>query len=611
MSFKTLFTTGLVLANSLTFAQKITTLDEVVIVDDKFESYNKSQVIYRISDSILKRQSGSLTDLLNFQTPIYFKENGYGMVSSPSFRGTTAQQTAVLWNGLPVNSFLLGQTDFNSVSFKSFSSIDIKPGGGSVLGGSGAIGGLILLNNDLKFGDFFTNDLQLGYGSFETFNGNYNLKAATAKFSVHLNFNRRSAANDFDQKGKDWKNTNGQFYANSMNAAFGYKLNKANTLSFYSSLFEDERHFSLTSVHQTPTKYQNSNSRNLLIWNYAKDRFESNLRLAHFEELYNFFEDTAQDAHSSGQVKSNFVKYDAALNLTDQISISGLVNYTQSTGEGQGSGIDKDRRNIADFSLVYKHEISTKLGYEFGATYEYADDFKNPFLYNAGIYYQPVSFYTVKLNHTKNYRIPTFNDLYWQPGGNLDLNPETSFQWDLTQEFKVADFKFSASLFHNKMRDMIQWLPTPQGYWRAENTNKVEVMGLELFSNYKLDVQNHHLEVSASYGYTKSQDLDTKYQLTYVPFHKGTLAVNYRYHRAAVFLQTQYTGKVFTTVDNTSKNAIGGYAVLNTGFLYHIDPKQRYSLGIDIKNVTDVHYENMLNRPMPGVHYNLQLYITL
>src|SRR5690606_21015681 len=71
---------------------------------------NQTQSEIILNDSILKKNQPSLTQLLNFNSPIYFKENGAGMVSSPSFRGTTASQTVVLWNGININSQTTGQT---------------------------------------------------------------------------------------------------------------------------------------------------------------------------------------------------------------------------------------------------------------------------------------------------------------------------------------------------------------------------------------------------------------------------------------------------------------------------------------------------------------------
>ena len=57
----------------------------------------------------------SFTELLRQNTSLYFKEQGAGMTSSVSFRGTNASQTAVLWNGININSQTTGQTDFNNV----------------------------------------------------------------------------------------------------------------------------------------------------------------------------------------------------------------------------------------------------------------------------------------------------------------------------------------------------------------------------------------------------------------------------------------------------------------------------------------------------------------
>ena len=133
------------------------------------------------------------------------------MTSSPSFRGTTSQQTVVVWNGININSQLLGQTDFNTISTRSFNSIDVKAGGGSVVYGSGAIGGTIHLNNDLKFTDIFKNDLQINYGDFNTLSAIYGITAASKKISFDASFTRNSSDNDFKFIGHEGRNTNGQY----------------------------------------------------------------------------------------------------------------------------------------------------------------------------------------------------------------------------------------------------------------------------------------------------------------------------------------------------------------------------------------------------------------
>ena len=58
------------------------------------------------------------------------------------------------------------------------------------------------------------------------------------------------------------------------------------------------------------------------------------------------------------------------------------------------------------------------------------NDFDSPFLYSMGIEQKFNNNYTLSFNTSKNFRIPTFNDLYWQPGGNINLKPENSYQFE-------------------------------------------------------------------------------------------------------------------------------------------------------------------------------------
>ena len=125
MKLKLLFA-FLFLGQSL-FAQNDTIkLNEVVVSDVQLRDNTVSQTVLQLNDSIIHQNQPALTSLLNYNSVIYFKENGYGMVSSASFRGTTAQQTAVLWNGININSQLLGQTDFNTVTTRDFNAISVK-----------------------------------------------------------------------------------------------------------------------------------------------------------------------------------------------------------------------------------------------------------------------------------------------------------------------------------------------------------------------------------------------------------------------------------------------------------------------------------------------------
>lgn len=143
-------------------------LPEVILTDAKLVHFSKGFKLEKLNDSIIERNATSLTETLRYNTSIYFKENGFGMVSSPSFRGTNAAQTAVIWNGININSVFTGQTDFNTISPLNYDEIAIRSGGGGVQYGSGAVGGSIHLNNGYSFKKIDTTQLGLQYGSFST-----------------------------------------------------------------------------------------------------------------------------------------------------------------------------------------------------------------------------------------------------------------------------------------------------------------------------------------------------------------------------------------------------------------------------------------------------------
>lgn len=588
------------------FAQNDTIkLNEVVVSDVQLRDNTVSQTVLQLNDSIIHQNQPALTSLLNYNSVIYFKENGYGMVSSASFRGTTAQQTAVLWNGININSQLLGQTDFNTVTTRDFNSISVKSGGGSVIYGSGAIGGTVHLNNEFQFKDQFRNELYLGYGSFNTINTQYRLNAGSEKWNTQISFSRNSSDNDYPFVGTDEKNTNGQYFNTTVNANIGYKINAKNVLKLYSQFYEDERHFALTSANAIKTKYRNYYTRNLLVWTNYSGAFTSNVKAAILKERYQYYDNIENDNFSFGEVKTFIGKYDVVYSISKNMKLNAIFDYT--INEGEGEGIGEATRKIGSGVLLFKHQVSDSFMYEISGRKEITDAYQSPFLFSAGATYAVTKWYKLKLNGSHNFRIPTFNDLYWKPGGNLNLRPESAYQADFGQEFTFNGLKLTATAYYMKIKDMLRWLPTSEGYWAPVNTDKVQSYGAEVLLDYTKKMGAHELGLKGTYAYTVSEDETTKKQLIYVPYHKLTGAVSYSYKNMAAYYQTLYNGEVFTLSDNDPKYMVKDYLVSNFGIDYSIGKKSQYRLGAQVRNLTNEKYESVVSRLMPGRNYNITL----
>lgn len=581
-------------------------LEELIIEHQKISNQSKSQRTFVLNDSLIDRNVGTFTELLQKNTPVYFKENGYGMVSSPSFRGTTAQQTSVLWNGIKINSALLGQTDFNSTAFKSYDNIVVKPGGGSVLYGSGAIGGTIHLNNQPHFDQPLTNEIQLHYGSFNTQGIHYKVSGGTEKWAVNAHFGFNKSDNDYEWIGKNRKNTNGQFYNVDFGTEIAYQLNSKNTLSLYSSAYNDDRHFALVTPYQTKTKYQNNFNRNMLKWQHKRHRFLNTFYIANIQEAYSYFDQLPTDSRSGGKANMWLFKNESFYQLTQRLKLSGLLEYQKTQGEGTNSGLPFATQEIASLGILASYDLSENNGFEIGLKNEIAKDYQNPFLFSAG-YYLNANHYQLKINTSKNYRIPTFNDLYWQPGGNLNLKPESSYQVDVNNDFRYKNFNANVSTYYIAISDMIRWVPTNAGFWEANNTDKVNVFGTELTLNIHKKWRHQTVGASANYAFTQSINNETNKQMTYTPLHKFTTQLSYQYKGFSVVPSFLYIGKVYTTDSNDEQSAVDAYGVVDIDFQQYFNFKEfPFTLSFKIKNATNTTYTIMPERLMPGRNYHIQ-----
>ena len=584
----------------------IVQLKEVLISDTQLRDFSSTQSVQKLNDSVINTNASSLTSLLNYNTVIYFKENGLGMVSSPSFRGTTAQQTAVIWNGININSQLNGQTDFNTMNTRDFNSVSVRAGGGSVIYGSSAIGGTIHLNNELDYTNKFANTVRVNYGSYNTLGLHYATSVSQDNFSASVSFTRNSSDNDYDYANNSGKNLNGQYYNNSFNALAGYKINSHNRITLYSYMFDGERHFSLIFPSEVRTKYRDSNTRNMLEWVNTGGKFTSKLKAAFLQEQYKYFANIGYEQFTYGKVESVIGKYDLLFKATDVFKVNAVLDFAQN--KGYGSDIFNKTRHIGAASILVSHDITNRFMYEAGLRKEITNNYESPLLFSLGTKFKATPFYTLKLNTSKNFRIPTFNDLYWQEGGNTELKPESSWQAEAGNDFVVKNFTFSLTAYYIKLKDMLRWVPVGS-IWQPENTDRVTTYGAEVLLGYKKNIGLHALGLNGTYGYTNSENETTGKQIIYVPHHKATASLSYGYKKLSAYYQFLYNGEVFTRSDNNSRYNIDSYTTANAGLEYNFGTTNTYKLGAQVLNAWNADYVSVSSRPMPGRNFNM--YLTL
>jgi iron complex outermembrane receptor protein len=210
----------------------------------------------------------------------------------------------------------------------------------------------------------------------------------------------------------------------------------------------------------------------------------------------------------------------------------------------------------------------------------------------------------------KSFRLPTLNDLYWQPGGNLNLQPEFGNTIELGIDFQVKDSQYDlqihSGLFSNRVKNWIVWIPG-NGYWKPENVQQVKSEGVELSVNLRLretkkwkyrmvsstQLLNALVEKSSSLS-----NFQSGRQLIYVPHFTWNGNVSASLNRSTLELGATYTGARFITSDNST--SLPGFFLLNASYSQEIQfLKHEASFSIQVNNLLNANYQVIAWRPMP------------
>lgn len=582
-------------------------IEEVQISDLQTKLFNATQKNVVLNDSVVMFNKESLTKLLNFNSFFYFKENGNGMVSSPSVRGTTASQTAVIWNGININSNLTGQTDFNTITTYDFNSIQLKYGGGSVVYGSGAIGGSIHLNNEMRFTKHFDQFLKLSYGSFQTLNTNYKFSLSNQKFSSQFSISFNKSKNDYEFVGLNKRNTNGEYKNLSFNSAIGYKLNSKWTLKYFNSIYNGNRNFSGTISSIGMSKYEDYNIRNLIEFKENASVFESNFKVYQLSESFKYFENKNTNIFSTAKVTTSLFRYEGLLKSIAKLQLKPIIEFQYLNGKGENIG--KNSRKNTSLSGLITYNFNKNLVFEGSLRKEFNSVFESPILYAIGSNATLTNWYQVKMNYSKNYRVPTFNDLYWYAGGNMNLKPETVYQYEITNVFQYKTFLFQVTGYYNDFQNLLKWSPNESGNWTPENIESVASYGAEFSLQFKQKIKDFYLESTSNYAYTKSLNEKTQKELIYVPNHKFTSNWNLNYQHISFTYQMVFNGAVFTSTDNSF--FLKEHFLSNVSLNYLLGKQNDFIITLAAYNLENRYYENLPSRPMPGRNYTISLIFNL
>ena len=92
--------------------------------------------------------------------------------------------------------------------------------------------------------------------------------------------------------------------------------------------------------------------------------------------------------------------------------------------------------------------------------------------------------YEFIISHGTAFRAPTFNDLYYPFDGfgigNPDVEPEESKSFEISLRASLDEVNWQINAYQTKVKNLIDWAPSPSGVWRPSNVDNSTLRGIEL-----------------------------------------------------------------------------------------------------------------------------------
>ena len=600
-------------------ADSVFQIHEVTVSSNRIEYFSVGNKIRTMDSSLLGSYStANLSQVLSAYSQVQINSYGLGL-SNPSIRGTGSSHTAVLWNGFNLQDLLNGGVDCSLIPINFMDDIKVQYGGCSALFGSGAIGGVIHMNNILNFDKGLTSTISSGYGSYGNMIGGLNLGYSNSFYSGVIKSFYGEAQNDFKFKNTTEYGAPIETLKNAGRKQYGLLAGNAFKLSNSSKLesffwFQDNN----KDIPPMMTNFQNpdkDNQRDKFYratdsWKTWHDNSDFTLRSG-FSDYFMIYD----TSHFQSIQSSTEAEYNLKLSLNHMINTG--IDYTFEKGISESLVSNAQRNRIAFFTSYRFNDNESKLKIALNLRDELINERMTPLTFSLGFERPINSLFVIKGLISKNYRVPTLNDLYWIGSGNPNLKCESGFNQELglalSQRIEKANFRYELTGFNNKVSNWILWVPLNND-WNPENISQVWARGVENELSFSFPLKKIFIKTTLSYSYTKSTKDNADFandpafnkQLIYVPLHKGLCTITMAYSGFTLYYGQSYSGKRFSETDNTKSVAPYSLGNISLGKNFTFR-NQLLTLSFQVNNLWNSVYQVMEYYPMPLRNYQLNI----
>ncbi len=219
-----------------------------------------------------------------------------------------------------------------------------------------------------------------------------------------------------------------------------------------------------------------------------------------------------------------------------------------------------------------------------------------------------------RLSYKNIFRMPTFNEAFYNRFGNPYLLPETTDQfnagltWQAPSAGCLQQLVVTGDVYKNFVHDRIVAIPQNMFVWSVTNLNSVHVTGADVTLNSTITAaRGHDIVLSGTWSYQRAKinvsndDPVHGCQVAYIPRNSGSASVAYENRWVNLVVHGRGSGARYTSNSNDPMTRLPGYFEAGATLWRRFGVgTHSLELRADLINMFDKQYSVIARYPMPG-----------
>lgn len=567
-------------------------------------------------DKLTENQRVNVLPTLSEQVPGLFvtarSMMGYavsdGAAGGISLRGlgSGAGRMMVLIDGHPQYQGIFGHSISDSYQTMMADRVEVLRGPASMLYGSNAMGGVVNIVTRSMREDGVKTDINLGAGSYGTFQGEFTNRIRSGKFySVVAGQYGRS---DNNRPSMGFEQYGGY-------AKLGYDFSPHWTayadvnVTHFNSSYPGSTYEPLLGARQWITRgvasavvenhYGRTSGAVSVYHNFGRHKINDGYAPGEQPQENYFLSNDALTGFSIYQSATFFTGNRITVGLDYQHIYGKAWNRVIATGEDLDPIGHHHENEIAGY-VDFRQDLFRWLTVDAGVRVDHHSQTGTEWVPQGGLVFRMVKDGELKAMVSKGFRNPTIREMYLWRHANADLRPERMMNYELSWKQRLCGgaFSYGINLFYINGDNIIQTAMVDNRPMNV-NTGAIENSGIEAEFAWKA---NRYLSLNGNYSFLHMHN-----KVLAAPEHKAYLGADYRRGRWMLAGGLQYIDGLYTQVDPTEIQE--NFLLLNVTAAYKALPW--LNIWAKGENLLAQKYEVNYGYPMPkatfmgGVNINI------